>query len=78
MSVPGPQTGKPTIDGEYCVEIYHGWRVLTFKEGLWYYQSAHPTWSAGEPVQWIGPLPDRVGTTPPLILGQDQVMEYDL
>lgn len=70
-------TGQPTENGEYCVEIYHGWRVLTFKDGAWYYQSTYPVWAGGEPVQWFGPLPERIGATPPPI-NQAPPMEYDL
>lgn len=69
--------GKPPVDGEYCVEIYHGWRVLTFKDGRWYYQSAFPVWAGGDPVQWIGPLPVRKGASAPKI-NQAPVLEFDL
>lgn len=79
MSVSGPQTGKPAIEGTYVAEVYHGWRVLEWCAGRWCYDGGWAHWQAGEPVQWIGPLPERIGgATPPPILGQDPKMEYDL
>jgi hypothetical protein len=71
MSIPGPQTGNPEIEGAYCVEVYHGWRVLIWENGAWHYEGAYPEWKAPAPVQWIGPLPERVGAPAPKIEGQD-------
>lgn len=70
-------TGTPPENGSYCVEIYHGWRVLDFKDGCWYYASNFPLWKAGDPVQWVGPLPARIGMLAPQI-EQASPQEYDL
>jgi len=72
-------TGTPTETGVYCAQVYYGWRVLEWCAGRWCYDGGWAHWQAGEPVQWIGPLPERIGgATPPPILGQDPKMEYDL
>lgn len=72
-------TGHPVCDGTYCAEVYHGWRVLEWREGRWCYDGGWAHWQAGEPVQWIGPMPDRLGTSePPKIIGQMPAMEFDL
>ncbi len=70
-------TGLPPENGSYCVEIYHGWRVLDYFDGRWYYQSNFPVWAAGDPVQWIGPLPARKEMTAPKI-EQTPALEFDL
>lgn len=79
MSVSGPQTGKPTIEGTYVAEVYYGWRILEWKDARWHFDGGWSLWQAGDPVQWVGPLPEKVGgTSAPPILGQDAVQEYDL
>lgn len=72
-------TGRPNQDGRYVAEVYFGWRILELKDGRWCFDGAWALWQAGEPVQWVGPLPERIGgATPPPIIGQDPKMEYDL
>ncbi len=72
-------TGKPEIDGKYVAEVYYGWRILDWKDDAWHFDGAWSLWMAGDPVQWVGPLPERLGgAAPPPILGQDLKMEYDL
>lgn len=71
-------TGTPPVDGEYCAEIYWGWRVLSWREGVWHYHhDQNLPWKAGDPAQWVGPLPARIGAQPPKI-NQAPAMEYDL
>lgn len=52
-------TAMPSRNGLYAVEIYHGWKLLEFKDGEWWHMDFIGRWSAGEPLQWLGPLPAR-------------------
>jgi len=61
-------TGKPTKNGYYVCQCYGGWRTLDWyedaeTEGEWWFPEFHATWGAGDPLQWIGPLPE-IGRTP--------------
>lgn len=65
---------NPTQPGIYVAEVYFGWKILEWKDGCW----QHPgggigKWTACEPVQWVGPLPERLGVDKP-----KPVQEYDL
>lgn len=73
-------TGTPTEEGLYVAEVYWGWRTLSWRKGVWnYHHDQDSPWMAGDPVQWVGPLPERLGgAAPPPILGQAPKMEYDL
>lgn len=64
-------TGTPTIDGLYCTEIYFGWKLLEWRDGVWWFEGGFAQWGAGDPLQWIGPMPERIS-------GKKQSMEYDL
>lgn len=73
------QTGVPVFEGSYVAEVYYGWRILEWKDGKWHFDIVGALWKAGDPVQWVGPLPDRTGgSLPPPILGQNSPMEFDL
>lgn len=50
-------TGTPTETGVYCAQVYYGWKLLEWKHDAWYLESGFVTWAAGDPVQWIGPMP---------------------
>lgn len=70
MSVPhGTET--PTANGLYCAEIYFGWKLLEWRDGEWWFENGFAQWGGGTPLQWIGPMPERVG-------GKKQQLEYDL
>lgn len=58
------------IDGLYAAEIYWGWKLLEWKDGAWWHPDCGAHWTAGEPLQWVGPLPERKGGKPKV--------EYDL
>lgn len=61
---------KPTQNGTYAAEVYFGWKLLEWKDGEWWHPSGVGRWTASEPVQWVGPLPARIGDKPK--------MEFDL
>jgi hypothetical protein len=74
-------TGTPEVDGLYVAEVYWGWRTLAWFSGVWnYHYDMTSPWAAGDPVQWIGPLPERLGgtTPPPLIISPPPALEFDL
>ena len=77
-------TGIPTIEGQYAAEVYFGWRLLSWRDGQWnYHHDQNSPWKAGDPVQWVGPLPDLVGgasgaTKPEFFTPQNPPMEFDL
>jgi hypothetical protein len=48
---------NPTISGLYCAEVYFGWKLLEWHEGAWWHQGLRSRWTAGEPIQFIGPMP---------------------
>lgn len=54
----------PTVNGLYAAEIYFGWKLLEWKDGSWWHTELAGCWSAGDPVQWVGPLPERIGGKP--------------
>lgn len=56
--------GTPLLDGLYAVEVYHGWKLLEWFEGEWWHTDLIGRWTACEPVQWVGPLPGRIGQKP--------------
>jgi hypothetical protein len=46
--------------GLYAVEVYFGWKILQRHEGGWWHVELTGRWTASEPVQWVGPLPERI------------------
>lgn len=60
---------NPTLPGIYAAEVYHGWKLLEWKEGAWFHPDLVARWTL-EVVQWVGPLPERQGVKPKV--------EYDL
>jgi len=60
---PLPDT-NPTEEGLYAVEIYFGWKLLEWKDGGWWHPALVGRWLAGDPIQWVGPLPERKNFTP--------------
>lgn len=54
----------PEKDGLYAVEVYHGWTFLEFRDGSWWHRDFIARWTAGNIVQWVGPLPERQGMKP--------------
>jgi hypothetical protein len=53
-------TGRPTREGTYAAEVYFGWKILDWKDGAWWHSSLTGRWMANDPVQWVGPFPDRL------------------
>jgi DNA-binding transcriptional MerR regulator len=45
---PGASRRKPDADGVYCAEIYHGWKLLEFKDGEWWHLDCVSRWTAGD------------------------------
>lgn len=64
---------NPTEPGIYVAEVYFGWKILEWKDGSWWHPGAVGKWTAHAPVQWVGPLPDRLGMDKP-----KPTLEYDL
>lgn len=56
--------GFPTSEGLYAAEVYFGWKLLHWRDGQWWHPEHTGRWTAGEPHQWVGPLPDRIGAKP--------------
>ena len=56
--------GSPLHNGLYVAEIYWGWKLLEWKNGEWWHPDCAGRWSAGIPVQWVGPLPARKNSPP--------------
>lgn len=61
---PTVTSNTPTVNGLYAAEIYFGWKLLEWKDGSWWHMELAGCWSAGDPVQWVGPLPERIGGKP--------------
>lgn len=53
--------GGPTKAGLYAAEIYFGWKLLEWHDGAWWHEAKVGRWMAADPVQWVGPLPERIG-----------------
>lgn len=51
--------GKPEDPGLYACEIHFGWKLLEWDGECWHFPERTARWEAGDPVQWVGPLPDR-------------------
>lgn len=51
---------RPETPGLYAAEIYFGWKLLEWHDGAWWHEAKVGRWMAGDPVQWVGPLPDRL------------------
>lgn len=64
QSIPEPLSDEALVNGLYAAEVYFGWKLLEFHDGEWWHQSAVGRWTACEPVQWVGPLPERKGPKP--------------
>lgn len=62
--------GTPVDDGLYVAEVYFGWKILAWCDGEWWHAAHVGRWTASEPIQWVGPLPEHAGTKPK--------QEYDL
>jgi hypothetical protein len=60
---------RPTMEGIYAAEVYFGWKLLEWKDGAWWHLALVGRWMAKDPVQWVGPLPERIG---------EKKQEYDL
>jgi hypothetical protein len=58
--------GPPTVNGLYVVEIHFGWKLLEWYAGAWWHMAKVGRWMADDPVQWVGPLPERIGGKPKL------------
>lgn len=52
-------TGRPDREGLYAVEIHFGWKLLEWVDGAWWHITKVGRWMADDPVQWVGPLPER-------------------
>lgn len=50
----------PEWPGLYAAEIYFGWKLLEWHDGAWWHPAKVGRWMAGDPVQWVGPLPERI------------------
>jgi hypothetical protein len=48
-------------NGLYAVEVYHGWKLLEWKDGAWWHMDCVGRWTACDPLQWVGPLPGLMG-----------------
>ena len=64
-------TGAPPTNGIYSAEIYFGWKLLEWRDGEWWFDNGFAQWGGSTPLQWIGPMPERIG-------GKKQQLEYDL
>lgn len=62
---------EPPTNGTYVCEVYFGWKILEWKDGEWWHPNTVGRWTASEPLQWVGPLPDLVRVEKPQ-------KEYDL
>jgi hypothetical protein len=62
--------GRPTEEGLYAVEIYFGWKLLEWYAGDWWHEAKVGRWMAGNPAQWVGPLPPR--------MKDRELVEFDL
>lgn len=47
----------PTEPGTYAAQVYYGWKLLEWKHDCWMLEGGTATWAAGDPIQWVGPLP---------------------
>lgn len=73
----GHEKGKePIADGLYAAEVYFGWKLLEFAFGEWWHPSKVGKWTAGAPVQWVGPLPDKI--TPELPPVKPKALDFGL
>jgi hypothetical protein len=70
----GTTRAKPSRPGLYAVEVYFGWKLLQWRDGEWWHPEHTGRWSACEPHQWLGPLPERIGPK----LRQTPAQEFDL
>lgn len=61
MSVGAGKAEKPQHEGVYAVEVYFGWKLMEWHAGDWWHTGRSGRWTACQPVQWVGPLPDRIG-----------------
>lgn len=52
--------GKPWKPGVYVCEIYFGWKLLEWDGAHWHFGGRTALWQAGDPFQWVGPLPERL------------------
>lgn len=52
--------GTPDVEGLYAAEIHFGWKLLEFHDGAWWHMAKVGRWMADDPVQWVGPLPERM------------------
>lgn len=48
-------------NGTYAAEVFHGWKLLEWKDGAWWHLECTGRWEAGEPALWVGPLPPLMG-----------------
>lgn len=64
-------TVPPEI-GLYAARVFHGWKLLQWRDGEWWIEGFVCRWTGGEVSEWIGPLP---GTT---IADKTAYVEYDL
>lgn len=55
---------KPTVAGLYAVEVFCGWKLLDWSETRGWHMAGVCGWNAGDPVQWVGPLPPKMGGKP--------------
>jgi len=74
LPIPGAMP-DPTQDGDYAAEVYHGWKLLTWKNGRWHHQGGECSYPL-EVVQWVGPLPAEIYWT--LEDERNTKMEFDL
>lgn len=51
---------RPLDEGLYAAEVYFGWKLLEWHDGAWWHEAKVGRWMACDPVQWVGPLPDRL------------------
>jgi hypothetical protein len=61
----------PALEGVYAAEVYFGWKLLEFRDGSWWHMGKVGRWTASDPVQWVGPLPELMRAT-------KSETEYDL
>lgn len=64
--------GKPAVNAIYAVEVFHGWRLLEWRDGQWWHPEFVCKWT-GPVEQWVGPLPERKLGKP-----KPAKVEYDL
>lgn len=53
-------TGRPTAPGLYAAEVFCGWKLLDWSADRGWHLAGVCGWNAGDPVQWVGPLPPRM------------------